>query len=598
MVTIDLKWPATLKDFFNTSRSPLNPHNKNYSFFVYGTFPVFITKAVAGLIGWDDYGRIILVGRFLSVLLEIGICFLVYLIVKKITGNRWIALFSLFLYSCLITPIQLAHFYATDTWLTFFIVLSFYLTLLLTSALKSKSSSHGYLLATALGVSVGLIGASKINGFLFLPIIGLLYLSSFITSKHRLLAIGYTLVAIIACLLTFRLAQPYLFAGPGFFNVSLNPKAIANWQELAIQSKPENSPPFGYQWIPTKPLIYPAVNLFFWGLGIPFSVLILISFGYLIYRFVAFLLSRYFSPSRPNAPERTRTPDYLSHPAFWLCLLWILCLFVYQGSQFAKALRYFYLLMPFLAIVVGIVIGQLMISLKKSSRHSASLLVIGYTLLALLIIWNALAFQNIYLRPHTRVQASAWIFQNVKPGSTMTTEIWDDGLPLTLSSTLNSSLYRNLALPLYDPDTPEKWLMLAEQLYQADYVVLSSNRLWRSISSLPGKYPVSSRFYSKLLSNQLGFQTAATFTSYPCLIPKSIIRSSDLSRAKSKDHLIIPTNPTPPPITLTSTPYCLLAMNDDGAEESFTVYDHPKVIILKNTAHLDPSTLLYRIAQL
>ena len=34
---------------------------------------------------------------------------------------------------------------------------------------------------------------------------------------------------------------------------------------------------------------------------------------------------------------------------------------------------------------------------------------------------------------------------------------------------------------------------------------------------------------------------------------------------------------------MTTTNNCLLALNDDGAEESFTVYDHPKVILFKKT---------------
>ena len=46
MVTTDIKWPGTITEYFNTDNSPLNPHNAGYGFFVYGTFPVFLTKLV------------------------------------------------------------------------------------------------------------------------------------------------------------------------------------------------------------------------------------------------------------------------------------------------------------------------------------------------------------------------------------------------------------------------------------------------------------------------------------------------------------------------------------------------------------------------
>jgi hypothetical protein len=207
-------------------------------------------------------------------------------------------------------------------------------------------------------------------------------------------------------------------------------------------------------------------------------------------------------------------------------------------------------------------------------------------------IWFSLALTSIYTRPHSRVQASEWIYQNIPPGSTITSEVWDDGLPLAQNG-LNHSRYTTLALPLYDPDSPEKWLKLSQDLAKADYLILSSNRLWRSITALPEKYPVSSIFYQQLLSNQLGFTITATFTSYPCLVPRSFSEGGSHSTPSSviRNPSSTPTNPSPPPISFEQTPYCYLALNSDGAEESFTVYDHPKVIILKNETARDPQAL-------
>jgi 4-amino-4-deoxy-L-arabinose transferase-like glycosyltransferase len=558
MVTTDLKWPTTFVEFLNTNISPLNPHNKNYSFYVYGTFPVFVTKLIAGSLNLDNYGDLILVGRYLSAFLELGICLIVFLIAYRLTSNKLAALLALFLYSCLPTPIQLGHFYATDTWVTFFTILSFYLAILV----REKGRRSGLPLQIGyifLGITLGLLAASKISGLLFLPIIviGLIFPHNRKTclparqvdiSINRLIA--YSLITLFA-LLTLRLAQPYLFTGPGFFDISLNPKILANWKELANMSKPQNTPPYGYQWIPTLPIIYPALNLLFWGLGIPFSILTLLS--------LVALLSKRLTLKPSNRL-------YLI-----LTVLWCLGLFVYQGTQFAKPLRYLYPMMPFLAILVGIAVGY---SLKLVRLRY--ILHTTYCILGTLLLWNAFGFLSIYSRPHTRVSASEWIYQNIPAGSTITTEVWDDGLPLTLSANLNSSLYTSIALPLYDPDTSEKWAKLSMDLAKADYVLLTSNRLWRTIASLPKEYPVSAPFYDNLLHDRLGFETVAVFTSYPCLVPNLLQHTA---------YNIQHTNVVPPVISLEQASYCSLAMNTDGADETFTVYAHPKVIILKNVSH-------------
>lgn len=568
MVVPELAFPQTVAQYFDTATSPLNPHNRNYPFYVYGTFPLFISKLIATPLHLDDYGGILTVGRALSALLDVGIALLVFAITYQITRNKWLSLFSLFLYSCIPTAIQLGHFFAVDTWLTFFLTLSFYLVIRLT-----QGRHRGLpLLAILLGISFGLALASKITAALFLPILGLLALISIIKSKNRLFTIGYWLMALVICGLTFRLAQPYFFTGPGFFDLKPNPKILANWAELKTWEKPENAPPFAYQWIPTKPFIYPATHLFFWGLGIPIATMFVIG---LI--FIGYYLLRLAVHHPPSTIHR-----YVQQPAFWLSLLWILELFYYQGGQFAKALRYLYPIMPFIAVVTGTVIGYWLVKLRPATLR---LLFVICTLL--FTLWYALAFQSVYTHPHTRVAASAWIYENIPRGSTITTEIWDDGIPLPLAPGYDSSWYKNIALPLYDPDTPQKWQPLSQQLAEADYIFLTSNRLWRSISTLPGKYPKSAPFYAHLFDGTLGFETVYTATAYPCLIP----------RVGAYRNTPLQTDTTPPAITLKSTDYCLLALNDDGAEESFTVYDHPKVIILKNVAKYSPQELYQKIYQ-
>src|SRR3990167_100 len=110
-----------------------------------------------------------------------------------------------------------------------------------------------------------------------------------------------------------------------------------------------------------------------------------------------------------------------------LILFWILLLFFYQGFQFVKALRYFYPIYPFLAILSSYFISKILIKFK-----SKLLCYCITVLLALLTIIYPLSFVSIYYRPHPRITASEWIYQNIPAGSTLSAEHWDDGLPLSL----------------------------------------------------------------------------------------------------------------------------------------------------------------------
>ncbi len=155
-------------------------------------------------------------------------------------------------------------------------------------------------------------------------------------------------------------------------------------------------------------------------------------------------------------------------------------------------------------------------------------------------------FISIYLKPHSRIQASVWVYQNIPAHSYILSELWDDGLPLSIQG--YNSEYQSYQLPVFNQDNPQKWQELAVQLAQADYYILASNRGWGSIMRVPKKYPQMSKFYEKLLAGETNYKLVAKFSSYPSL-----------------EYLGIP-----------------LTINDSWSEEAFTVYDHPEVMIFKN----------------
>ena len=162
MVISDIKLPSSFLEYFNTNTSPLNPYNyPQYQFFVYGTFPLFLTKILAVLLHLDDYDHITLLGRVLSAIFDSGNIILLYFIAKKFLKNYYVYIPSVF-YTFLVLPLQLSHFFAVDTFLNFFILLTFTLF----------SYNLFYLAFFAFGLAL----ACKISALYFVPIIFLFLL--------------------------------------------------------------------------------------------------------------------------------------------------------------------------------------------------------------------------------------------------------------------------------------------------------------------------------------------------------------------------------------------------------------------------------------
>lgn len=155
---------------------------------------------------------------------------------------------------------------------------------------------------------------------------------------------------------------------------------------------------------------------------------------------------------------------------------------------------------------------------------------------------------HIYQTSPTRVLATNWILQSIPFGKTIALEHWDDGLPLS-----GQENYVIETLELYNPDSREKWSKIDEQIAKSDYIIIASNRLYTPLQKLTDCthipylycYTKTAQYYKKLFSGHLGFTKVAEFSVYPTL------------------------------------PFIQTPIEDSSADESFTVYDHPKVIIFK-----------------
>lgn len=122
----------SLGDYFNTAQSSLNPNNKGYTFFVYGTLPIFLTRYIAEIafnhhVGWNEIAS---VGRPLSALSDWLVILLVFLAASRLFNKR-VGLLAAAFYSWAVLPIQLSHFYKEDTYTNFFNFLAIYFAILI-----------------------------------------------------------------------------------------------------------------------------------------------------------------------------------------------------------------------------------------------------------------------------------------------------------------------------------------------------------------------------------------------------------------------------------------------------------------------------------
>lgn len=573
MVTTDTTWPKNFNEYLDQKTSPLNPRNHNFNFFVYGLFPITVVKFFGDMSGMSGYEGYTIAGRFLSALLD---CFTILFIYKittlirdalekqngKIRVPEAVPLFAAFLYAIAVLPIQLSHFYAVDLYVVTAITACFYLIS------RFVLVKRHVLLVIMMGVLMGIALGSKISSILFVPfIIATIGLGPFIGSSIKRTvknfanvslwgqAISFGVIFCLSTYLTLRMADPYMFESKNILASSLNPAFVANIKELQSWSSPDTGFPPAVQWITTIPILFPLQNILFYGMGIPLSVIVITSF--ILFPLLFYRLFR----SKEHLPLLF---------ILFLIWLWLGFIFIYEGIQFAKTIRYFVPLYPFAAILASLVGGFMWKQAAPSSAKRYVLLIICIAFL----IWPV-AFMNMYSQKHTRVRASEYIYNTIPQGSTISCEHWDDCLPVSLEKdgqTYSSTNYNIETLPLYDPDSPEKWQKITEQLHRIGYIILSSNRLYGSITSVPKRYPQTYYYYESLFNGSLGFKKVAEFTSrptFPLPIPAYCIHFPDNGYGQ----------------VATLAEECQgqgIQFVDDYGDESFTVYDHPKVLILKN----------------
>ena len=518
----------------------------NPDFFAYGSLPIYLLKLTyeTAKTQISPHVNFFVVGRSLSALWGSLTLVLLYLFGRRFFSKR-VALLSTSFLAFTVLHIQLSHFLTVDVFLTFLVVFALYWM----SALANGSTPFRHYLLS--GIAIGLAMATKFSA---LPLYGaflgahlLLVLrihwnravlqsfprrSIFRKSRYAVLWLwGMFVLALLVSGLVFAACQPY---------------ALLDFQEFARQIKEQGAmvrgvtqPPYTIQYEGTSAYFYPLQQLLLYSMGLPLGLLALLG--------TLFLLVGTVSNSSTVSRNLRDFPKTVV-----IILLWVIPVFIIVGGFKVKFLRYMLPLIPFLCVLGAVWIEQLLQRFVawRVVLWAVISVVIGYS------VFYSLAFLSIYTRDDPRAQMSQWIYAHVEPGATVLTEMWEF-VSLVPRDGHHPGQYHTEGMDLYGPDTEQKLRKLARQLSEADAVILATKRLYGSIWKVPQRYPLTSRYYQQLFNGTLGFGTAEVFVNYPSLFG--------------------------------------ITLNDDVADESFSVYEHPKTIVFQKTAALSAEEMYQRI---
>ena len=699
-------------------------------------------RLIAGLLVGDEaidcqrgtltgFTRTTLIGRAGSALADLLSILTLFLIGRRLFGWR-VGLLAAALSALAVLQIQSAHFYTVDSTATLFTLLTLYFCARMVTRPtvqnpKSKIQNQVGLLLDGLlaGVMAGCALASKVSVWPLVPLIVLSGIVALARDRSRgpapiWRAFAALALAGVGAFAAFRVAQPYAFVGNSQSEFELTlaqcagqsgdmlnrvcalaanlPEPVralvapsGRWiQKLALAQGFVNGTidvPFGHQWANRTPIVFPLINLVFWGMGIPLGLAACVG-------------------ALAGLRQLWRGRRWW---AYLIPVLWGSLYFLYQSTQWTKSMRYLLPVYPVLCLLAAAWLislwrrGQAGEWRSGAQRIRAALFspaMLTGIVLAGALVW-ALAFTTIYRQPVSRLAATYWAYENIptaltaewldergnvisrqqlplqtftlSPGQSQTVllqpetpdkpttgasvsageasvlritfnklqgvgdllatlidpttgqdiamarsmvspdnpairfdeiahgrtyliaafehiagddltartsvvanEHWDDAVPRNLPGKDAYGMYyvglsssSDGQIQNYAEDAPEKLPQVLNWLDEADYLVLSSNRLYGSIPRLPWRFPMTSEYYRALFNGELGFELAADFHAFPRIGPL-MFNDQEMPQPLRRSPN---TQGTPEGVWV---PY-------PTAEEAFSVYDHPRVLIFRKT---------------
>ncbi len=433
-----LSMPASLGEYLNTRISPISPYHKYDLNGVqiasgpdnrmrWGQLPMILIRSAAELTGNTSYGDLRILGRRLSALADTLAVLLLYFSGRRLYGHRAGLLAAAFS-ALAVMQIQQSHFMTVDNFGTFFSSAALYCAIRIAQrpAAARRDSSQQPETGTGrtspyqpdwnaagwfglFGVALGMALACKIN---LLPLAGMLLPAAFLSiadlklrrrdDLSRIAAItgAFILLSGLAAVMTFRLTQPMTFRAPagdtGLLTFHLNQDWLDSMEVASLESRGIGGGPPGEQWAARPAILFPLMNLVVWGLGVPLGAAAWAGFA------------------RAGWQVLHRGQNWRLH---LLPLVWTGGYFLFMGTRWVKSIRYFLPIYPFLCLLAAWLLVDWWRHARQSTRRRGLRIALaGFT--AAFILLSTFAYARafttaVYEQDHTRIRASAWIYENI-----------------------------------------------------------------------------------------------------------------------------------------------------------------------------------------
>lgn len=482
-----------------------------------------------------DYGwpEALRLGRTLGAILDAYTILAVFLLAGLILRDPFAGLTAALFYAFLPMALQQADFFTVDVWLT---AAGAWCLVAATLAVRVESRRAALAWFLLSGALAGLAFACKLPGLAFL---GAAWVAAVVRAvsgeRERRMreAAAALLVSTAAFAVVFRLASPFTFQGPGILGLAVTPNVLKGYREMSHLVLDFGFPP-NWQWMTGYGPAQALRDLALWGAG------------------PAVALAFCAGVVRLAALPR-------SWPALLPSLLLAASIAAYWLLNLIPALRYVHPALPAVCVIAA---G----AVPWARRRSAGLAVLVFVV-AGAAVWAA-GIILLHAGTNSRVAAARWLWLNTEPGTVLANESsWDDGLPVPVRLPGNKDLvwpgagdhFTYLTLSLEWPDSTEKAARIAGMLDRADFVILSSERLRKPILAMPERFPMTSAYYGMLRSGALCFERAyRNRPGYPLLG---------------------------------------FSLDDSGAQEPWSVYDHPIVEIYRKLPCFDRREVETKLVQ-
>ncbi|GIW61247.1 MAG: hypothetical protein KatS3mg089_0099 [Patescibacteria group bacterium] len=450
----------------------LFPDQMNPHFFAYGSLPLYLSYFAALLFNliknqtWQNdvsFENAILTLRFFSSLLSLLLLLLLYS-TGKILKNNISGILATILGTVSVGLIQFAHFGTYEMWLTYFTLLLFFLSLL-----YIKTHKRRYLVGIA--ITFGILISFKISSIILLP---LLIMVIIIEQKSQqkisiISSIFFILFTILLSSAIFLSTNPYTFLDYSSFLGSIKYESSVALGGIRVF--------YTGEFLSATPIVFPFLKIYPFLLN-PFIVIVfLVSFAYLFI----------FAIQRKNI-------------AYMLLIAFFLLLFLSQTFLFTQWTRYFVPTIPFIYLIIACALSEYVEHIQMKSKVLISFAVVSF-IIGFIFAYSYL--QTVLLTPDSRIMAAEWAKKHLPQNAKIISEVYDLGI-LPFNSYFPSIKLFNF----YDlEETLSKSYdnTLSNLLKTNDYIILPSQRLFKTRVADARNFPKGYEFYTSLISQPTAY---------------------------------------------------------------------------------------------